>query len=74
MRVAVGQKTDKVHDGTFYEMFPDLPGKHLACADTLVDKLGALTVYLSAAHGVVAHFAVAHILVGGESHGGTVGL
>ena len=79
MHIAVGQKANEVQRGAAGDHGGDqvLPGLgfiDLAGLDGLVDQLGSLGIDLAAAQGVVADFAVAHVVVGGQADGGSVGL
>ena len=79
VHVAIRQQADEVQGG-FIGYAPagqGLPGggfKQLAAFDGFVYQLCALRVDLAAAQGVVAHLAVAHILIGGQTHGRAVRL
>ena len=55
------------------QFLPGLTGKHLAAADGFGDQHCTLGEDSAATHGVVTDFAVAHIGIGRQPHGGTVG-
>ena len=76
--VAVGQQTQKVHGlaavGIGNQLLPGFGSVQGAVCDGLAHQLRALRIDLTAAQGIVAHLAVSHILIGGQTDGGAVGL
>ena len=50
------------------QVFPRGGFVNFAALNGLVDQLRALRINLAAAEGIVTHFAVAHIVVGGQTH------
>jgi len=77
MDVAVGQQTQEMQGvavlGVGDQVLPGVGRVESAAGNGLADQLGTLRVDLAAAQGVVAHFAVAHVLIGGQTDGGAVG-
>ena len=75
--VAVGQQAQKVHGlaglGIFHQVNPGVGGKQGAVFDGLANQLRTLGVNLAAAQGIVTYLGVAHILIGGQTHGGAMG-
>lgn len=79
MDVAVRQKAQKMQglvliQAVGHQIGPGFGLEQLAGFNRLLHQLGSLGVDLTAAQGVVPHLGVAHILVGGQADGGTVGL
>ena len=76
--VAVGQQTQEMQrlagQGIVQQLLPGFALIERAVFDGLADQLGALGIDLAAAKGIVAHLAVAHVIVGGQADGGAVGL
>ena len=78
MNVAVGEQTQEMQRmaglGVIDEIQPGGGLKQRAVLDGFAHQLRPLRIYLSAAQGVVPHFTVAHVLVGGQANGGAVSL
>ena len=79
VHVAIGQQADEMHGrvavlAVIGQLAPGGGGENLAAVDGLVHQLGTLGIDLAAAQGVMAHLAIAHIVVGGQADGGTMGL
>ena len=76
--VAVGQQAQEMKGlavlGVFGQLLPGLGLEESAGFNALGDQLGALSIDLAAAEGVVAHFGVAHVVVAGQTDGSAVGL
>ena len=71
--VAVGEETDEVERLTAlldlgHCLLPDLALEDLPALDGQLDPLGALVVNATGPEGVVAHLAVAHVVVAGQPH------
>ena len=77
MDVAVGQQAEEMQRMTGLrvvdQLQPRLRLEQRAGFDGLLHELRALRVDLAAAEGVVADFAVAHVVIGGQTDGGAVG-
>ena len=78
MDIAVGEQTQEMHGlvifhAVFGEILPSGRAEQRTILNALPHQLGALGVDLAAAKGVVANLRVAHVLIGGKPHSGTVG-
>ena len=72
VHIAVGQQADEVQrlaagDHGADQVLPCFGSIDGAALNGFVDQLGALGINLAAAEGVVADFAVAHIVIGGKT-------
>jgi hypothetical protein len=76
--ISVGEEPDKMKCPVvfrlFYKVFPEIGLEDSAVLDRAVNQFGALRKNTSRAEGIVAHFAVAHVVVRGKPYGGAVGL
>ena len=78
MDIAVGEQPQEMHGlvifhAVFGEILPSGRAEQRTILNALPHQLGALGVDLAAAKGVVANLRVAHVLIGGKPHSGTVG-
>ena len=76
--IAVGQQAQEMErlsgQSVGQQLFPGFALIQGAVFNGLADQLRALGINLAAAKGIVAHLAVAHVIVGGQADGGAVGL
>ncbi len=76
VHIAVGEQADEMERrGTlaaFDQIIPDFGVKDRFVFDGRIHQLGPLRKDTAGADGVVSHFAVAHVFIRGQAHGGTV--